>query len=155
MFPSFKKMEDLNVPWRWRGEGSNSELGRWLIETARPALENGQRLSFQGLEDRGVYWHPLPLSFSSDLQTLANQHDKIFVICNPKNPNKPHSIAEGLHNRYRTIEPLIWPNVRKFSRSYLMKFRAVMNTHRFVSFTYILEIIIRSQHVRDGNCGAR
>lgn len=106
VFPEFKRLEDLDVPWRWKSDGAKFELGRWLIETARPALENGQPLSFQGLEAIGVYWRPLSPSYSGDLQKLATKHSEVFVICNPQNTNKPHSIAEKLRTLYKTIEPL-------------------------------------------------
>jgi DNA helicase-2/ATP-dependent DNA helicase PcrA len=117
VFPQFTQLEDLAIPWRWRGVGANKELGQWLIEIARPALDSDQRLSFGGLESKGVHWHSLPPSISGDLQVRADQHDDVYVICAPQNPNKPHSMAKNMNNRYKTIEPLTGKDLYEYGRS--------------------------------------
>jgi topoisomerase-like DNA binding C4 zinc finger protein/AAA domain-containing protein len=106
IFSNFNRLDDLCEPWRWKSNGGNESLGRWLIEKARPAIDNHTSLTLSGLEKFGCYWHSKPKSYSQELQERANDFDNIFAICAPSNSNKPHSIAEKLRNRYKTIEPV-------------------------------------------------
>jgi len=106
VFPSFDRLDDLHEPWRWKGEGCNELLGKWLIEVARPEIEKEHRFKLGGLEEVGVYWHPKSKNYSAELQNIANNFDEIFAICDPSIEAKPHHLAKKLKNRYKTIEPL-------------------------------------------------
>ena len=106
VFLNFTKLDDSNEPWRWRNAG-NKALGKWLLDTARPAIENKQTLKLHSLETIGCYWHPKLNNYCGELNELANKNQgDIFVISDPSNTNKPHFIAKNLKNRFRTIEPL-------------------------------------------------
>ncbi len=108
VYPEFNVLDQLKEPWRWKGEGGNRALGDWLINTARPALENLESLSIHGLESIGVHWHPKKNynNYTTELNGHANDFDDIFAICASGNIHKPHTIVEKLNKRFRSIEPL-------------------------------------------------
>ena len=99
--PYFQKLDNLDVPHRWAKK--NSELGNWLL-SIRNDIENKQPIN---LSQAPINWHKQsPLEETNTLLTVFKEDGDVFVICEPRNPNKPHSLAKNQQNRYRTIEPI-------------------------------------------------
>ncbi len=118
VYSEFDVLDELREPWRWKREGCNKALGDWLINIARPALEDSKQiLNLHGLESIGVHWYPKKEynNYTSELGEHADHFDDIFAICAPGNIHKPHKIAEKLNNRYRSIEPLTAKDLFKFA----------------------------------------
>jgi len=102
VFTIFDRLPDLETPYRWNK--TNPTLGTWLQEV-RAKIDDKKSITFV---------------FNSDVMCVNDGQEQLnkclydslsfngttFVICEPQNINKPHSIAKSMKNKYRTIEPL-------------------------------------------------
>lgn len=92
----FDPLPELTIPYRWK---EKPELGKGL-KNIRQILEKKQKIYFQNIieaSDKEIFKFLKYTNFG---------RDKVFVICSPENENYPHSLAEKLGNKFRTIEPL-------------------------------------------------
>lgn len=96
-FDYFEQLPDLTIPHRW--QKSNPKLGERLKEL-RQILYNKQQITFKNVQEAS---HENIIRF---LISKEFGHDKVYVICDPKNEHYPHYLAKSLNNKFRTIEPL-------------------------------------------------
>jgi len=111
VYPSFNRLPDLEVPWRWKD--TNPQLGNWLTNAVRPALERKEplmlphesqpRICMWTQDIRGQYSAPKRVQILLD---TLNYDETTFVICNPTQEPLPHSLASSLKNHYHSIEPI-------------------------------------------------
>ena len=97
VYPNFNRLSDLNEPHRWRDK--NPELGAWLLEV-RESIENNEPINLSGAP---ISWYEQSSANEGKaLLSLLGDIGNTFVICEPQNTNKPHSLAEKLKNRVRS-----------------------------------------------------
>lgn len=111
IFPSFHRLQELDIPWRWRT--ANPELGEWLLEVRKRMLA-GESFSCHGTGAL-CEW-----AESSDYQaqlrkcnSLANTGESVVVI--GKMPNSCHSFAKSLAGRYQSMEEIYSADLLKWS----------------------------------------
>lgn len=97
VFLFFERMPNLEIPYRWKY--SIPELGERLKDI-RTRLCDGKEIVFR---------KTVSSSYKEIVKFLNYEKfngEKVFVICEPKNPDFPHVLAGSLKNRFRTIEPI-------------------------------------------------
>lgn len=112
VFTNFEKLPDLDEPWRWKDK--NPDLGYWLLNEVRPKLMKNQAIKINE-EDSFVKWIQAKPNLSSALFPLITDEHSAYILSEPVNVNKPHSIASKLKNRVRTIEPITSTELTEFA----------------------------------------
>jgi len=102
VFTSFDRLPDLETPYRWNE--TNPTLGTWLHEV-RLKINDKKSIAFDSNSDV-IYINDDQEQLNKCLNGSLSFNGTKFVICEPQNINKPHSIAKSMKNKYRTIEPL-------------------------------------------------
>ena len=93
----FAPLPDLTVPYRWKE--INPALGEEL-KNLRQLIINKQQIIFNNvIEDSQEMIYKF-------LKYTNFDRDTVYVICSPQNEHYPHSLAQQLGNKFRTIEPL-------------------------------------------------
>jgi len=101
VFPAFKRLPDLVVPWRWKG--CNEELGHWLIKV-REALSRGEAID---LQRSPALWVNISGSgpFKMRLQTCYSALKKDgCVIAILQIENQRHRLARSLGGHFSCVE---------------------------------------------------
>jgi len=93
----FSPLPDLTVPYRWKE--SNLSLGEYL-KAIRQLIMNRQQIGFKNVIEASQK------EIFKFLKYTSFGRDTVYVICSPTNEHYPHSLAQQLGNKFRTIEPL-------------------------------------------------
>jgi len=99
----FDVLEDLRHPWRWRRQGKNAELGRWLVEV-RAELESRRRLHID--HDAPVKWiehnGDNTAVWAAACREVGAPRDSAVAIL--KWPNQCIDLARRLGGRWPIVE---------------------------------------------------
>lgn len=132
IFPYFKNLGTLDIPWRWRNAGS-PDLGSWLDE-ARRLLQNDQQIDLSGKLPDGVKKMLVNLDDFTDRKRLSifysflGKNDSVIAIHSghQRFKNKTHKLAQGLQGKFSSIEEVEC----KTLASFCVKFQLEMSTKR-------------------------
>ncbi len=109
--PSFQRLPDLAIPWRWRN--GNQQLGGWLAGV-RQSLLTGQPVDFQ---TKVISWRPLsPQSQQAACLNLARPNSGSVVAIH-KWPAACHSFAGKLQGAYTSMEEIECKDLLKWSKA--------------------------------------
>lgn len=108
-FPNIAK---LTVPWRWRKENANAELGNRLIEL-RAQLEAGEALDFR-VDGRGIQRHWLPdlpgprsgVISRICLETMGLEGTLVVVAQSASEASRARIAEKLAKQRFAVVEPI-------------------------------------------------
>lgn len=113
VYPSFSRLPNLIEPWRWKD--ANLQMGKWLMETVRPALERKEPLVLPQEPQVCRWTYNSPPKQISVLKSALAEGDTTFAICAPTKKPVPHELASRMGNRYRSIEPITSGEIRELA----------------------------------------
>ncbi len=119
--PDFEALPELDYPWRWDGE--NKELGEWLSNVVRPAIESNQPISLEKLPST-VIWKQLPndprqyeaIQKSVCNETLKNNGNAIVIYPHGERESQCVNFVKGLPKPYQMVETIDCKNLMKTAK---------------------------------------
>lgn len=127
VFPVFDRLDDLEVPWRWRE--SNPELGEWLLEL-RANLFAGSNTDISCGPLRWVD-SAHPARQLAQCKELADARGSVVAL--RKWANACHSLAQKLSGTYTSMEEVESRDLQKWARA-LEKATAHERAHVLMEF---------------------
>lgn len=111
VFPVFDRLDDLEVPWRWRD--SNPELGEWLLEL-RTNLLTG---SPTDISTAPLHWvdSTHPSQQLAKCKELADAPGSVIAL--RKWANACHSLAQKLGGIYTSMEEVESRDLQKWAHA--------------------------------------
>jgi len=120
VYPHYKKLGELQIPWRWNEAGSK-ELGAWL-DDVRNRLQAGEKISLHGQLPKGIKVEKVDIDDHKNSSRLnlfyRAKREKGSVIAirsgDPRSKHMNHSLARMLGGTFSSIEEVEGKDLSSF-----------------------------------------